>query len=415
MSSVFLRLNDSDPLISYDGPWNAELSNYGNSHCLDAGEDGSISIAFSGTWIAFAGSAPDVPFKVSIDGEMPEDAPNPDGNQYGRWYQSPSLADGPHTVNLSGLANGTQLNYVLIEAGPSTPLANSSIVIDDSSSGEIQYSPGWEPRNNQSLDDGLYLPFGGGTTVSTTEGETFSFEFAGTAVYVYGIHESVEGTVAVTFSVDGSTSSFVAPKEEDTANYLYFTKDGLGPGAHTLVCNVTNVTGNQSFVLDYIVYNPSFESLSDKPYLYPQPQASASPPSSPSHHSKHKTSGSGIPAGAIAGVVAGVIVFFVVVVTLSVIWWRGRKQRGVTLSRSSSFGDATVASGGLSPPEPSIYDTEVRTPLVPNRFDPNLFVSNNGRSEKYASSRRQLSFSSRFRDFGGWGYSKRTSSYPEKF
>ncbi|KAK0239270.1 hypothetical protein EDD85DRAFT_829630 [Armillaria nabsnona] len=414
MSGVFLLLNDSDPLISYDGPWNAELSSRGNSHHLDVGEDGSISIAFSGTWIAFAGSAPDAPFKVSIDSEMPEDAPNPDENQYERWYQSPSLADGPHTVNLSGLASGTNLTYVLIEAGPSTPLVNASIVVDDSSTREIHYSPGWEQKNNQSLDDVLYPPFGGGTTEGATKDVSFTFEFAGTAMYVYGIHESVEGTVSVIFNVDGSPTSFVAPEEEATANYLFFKKDELGPGVHTLMCNVTNVTGNQSFVLDYIVYTPSFESLSEQPYLYPQPQASASPPN-PGHHSKHKTSGSGVPAGAIAGVVAGIVVFLAIVVALTVIWWRGRKQRGVALSRSSSFGDATVASGGLSPPEPSIYDTEVRTPLVPNRFDPNLLVSSNVRSEKYASSRRQLSFSSRFRDFGGWGYSKRTSSHPEKF
>lgn len=241
---------------------------------------------------------------------------------------------------------------------------------------------------------------------------------SGTAVYVYGIHESVEGTPAVIFSVDGSPTSFVAPEEEATANYLFFKKDELGPGVHTLMCNVTNVTGNQSFVLDYIVYTPSFESVSDQPYLYPQPQASASPPSGQGHHPKHKNSGSGIPAGAIAGVVAGIVVFLAIVVALTVIWWRGRKQRGVALSRSSSFGDATVASGGLSPPEPSMYGTEaeaveVRTPLVPNRFDPNLFVSNNVRSEKHAPSHRQLSFSSRFGI--GWGDSKRTSSYPGKF
>ncbi|KAK0214903.1 hypothetical protein IW262DRAFT_250628 [Armillaria fumosa] len=409
MSGVYLLLNDSDPLISYGGPWITELSNHGNSHCLETDEDGSISIAFNGTSIAFAGSAPDAPFRVSIDGE--DSAPNPDESCCGRWYQSPGLADGLHVVNMSGLASGTELNYVLIEAGPSTPLANSSIVVDDSSTKDIRYSPGW---NNQSLDGVLYSPLNGSTTASTTKGDMFSFEFAGTAVHVYGIHESVEGITAVTFTIDNSTASFVAPEEleGDTPNYLYFTKDGLEPGAHTLVCRVTNVTGNQSFVLDYIVYTPSFESLSDKPDFYSEPQASASPTSS-NHHSKHKNSGSGIPAGAIGGLVAGVVVFSVVVVTLTVIWWRGRKQRRVTLSRSSSFGDATVASGSLSPPESSIDDTEIRTPLVPNRFDPNLFVSNNVRSEKHASSRRQLSFSSRFGV--GWGYSRRTSSYPEKF
>lgn len=408
MSGVYLLLNDSDPLILYDGAWIVESSNHGNSHCLEGDEDGRISVAFNGTSIAFAGSAPNAPFQVSINGEI-QDAPNPDENHYGRWYQSPELKDGLHVVNLSGLARGTELNYVLIEAGLSTSLANSSIAVDDSSTKDIWYSPGW---NDESPDNLSYSPFNGSTTASMTEADMFSFKFAGTAVHVYGIHESGEGTAAVTFTIDDSTSSFVASEEGDTTNYLYFTKDGLDPGPHTLVCNVTKVTGDRSFVLDYIVYTPSFDSISDQPDLHPEPQASTFPTGS-SRHSKPKHPNSGIPAGAIAGLVAGVVIFSVIVVTLIAIWSRGRKQRGVALSRSSSFGDATVASGGLSPPESSIDSTEVRTPLVPNRFDPNLFVSNNVRSEKHPSSSRQLSFSSRFGI--GWGYSKRTSSYPEKF
>ncbi|KAK0489290.1 hypothetical protein IW261DRAFT_1303410, partial [Armillaria novae-zelandiae] len=221
-----------------------------------------------GTWIALTGSAPAAPFQVSIDGEVPEDAPTPDENYYGRWYQSTQLEDGLHIVNMSGLASGTTLKMVLVEAGPSTPLANSSIVIDDSSrTKDLRYSPGWHTRNNQSLDDVPYLPFGGGTTASSGEGDTFLFKFAGTSVSVYGIHESSGSAVAVTFSVDDSASSFVAPGDEDTPNYQYYTKDDLEPGNHTLKCNVTSMTGDRSFALDYIVYTPSFESLSEMPDL----------------------------------------------------------------------------------------------------------------------------------------------------
>ncbi|KAK0466845.1 uncharacterized protein EV420DRAFT_651487 [Desarmillaria tabescens] len=422
MSDVFLLLDDSDPLISYDGPWSLEDSDHGDYHCLDGGEDGgSVSVTFNGTSIAFTGNTPDVPdvlqpFRVSIDGETSKEAQYPDWNHYEQWYQSPPLADGPHNISLSGLVKGTTVDYVLVEAGYSTSLANSSLVVDDSSR-EIRYSAGWEPKNNQSLPgdpaDGvsLYSPLGGGTTESLAGDDSFSFEFAGTAVYVYGVRE---GADAVTCSVDNSPPSFVSlspPSQDDEniVNVLFFQSHELGPGNHTLMCNVTD---DKSFVLDYIVYTPSFDSLSDKPYLFPQPQASVSPPS-PS--TRGSASSSAVPSGAIAGAVAGAIVLLAVFATLVVIWCRGRKRK-VALSRSSSFGDATVASGALSPPESYTEAIEVRTPLVPNRFDPNLFVSNNARSEKYASSSRQLSLSSRFRDFGiGWGYSKRTSRYPEKF
>ncbi|KAK0202459.1 hypothetical protein DFS33DRAFT_1230918, partial [Desarmillaria ectypa] len=231
---------------------------------------------YSGTSIAFAGNTPDVPnakqFKVSIDDEMPEDASYLDENHYERWYQSPLLPDGIHTINLSGLVKGTDLDYVLIEAGPSTPLANSTILVDDNST-EIRYSAGWN-RNNNSLDDAngvLYSFFGGATMESATENVSFSFEFAGTAVYVYGIHKAVEGTGAVRFSVDDSAPLFALldppMKKEDTVNHLFFKNDELEPGNHTLMCNVTQVTGDQFFALDYIIYTPSFESLSDDPYF----------------------------------------------------------------------------------------------------------------------------------------------------
>ncbi|KAG7445111.1 uncharacterized protein BT62DRAFT_995076 [Guyanagaster necrorhizus] len=423
MSGVYLLLDDSNPLISYNGPWNIGVSSYGDSHCLGVGSDGSLSVTFSGTSIAFAGSTPGVldamPFQVNIDNGYVEDTSYLDENHYERWYQSPTLGDGIHTINLTGLVNGTDLDYVLVEAGPSTSLANSSIIIDDSSA-EIRYSAGWD-RNTDSLGyvDGVFFsPFGGGTTESTTQNNSFSFQFAGTAVYVYGVHKAVEGAVAAQFSVDDSPVSFVSldpmvREDEDMVNYLFFENTRLEPGNHTLMCNVTEITGNQSFVLDYIVYAPSFVSISDKPNFFPQPGANASNPSS---HSRHSASNLAISAGAIAGVVAGVTVFCFVVLALSVIWCRGGKRRIVMLSRSSSFGDATVASGGLFPPEPSMYSSDtqvVRTPLVPNRFDPNLFVSNEVWPPKYPSSR--LSLSSRFRDFGiGWGYSKRTRSYPEK-
>jgi hypothetical protein len=52
----------------------------------------------------------------------------------------------------------------------------------------------------------------------------------------------------------------------EVPNYLYYSFDYLPVGNHTLIVNIT-AAENQSFVLDYITYGPSFETLSSMPLL----------------------------------------------------------------------------------------------------------------------------------------------------
>ena len=72
-------------------------------------------------------------------------------------------------------------------------------------------------------------------------------------------------TQASTVAVTSSSLNFLN-KDGDAANYLYYSQDNLSSGTHTLVVNVTQAT-NQYFILDYITYKPSFETLAAMPPL----------------------------------------------------------------------------------------------------------------------------------------------------
>ena len=53
-------------------------------------------------------------------------------------------------------------------------------------------------------------------------------------------------------------------KFEEESNYILFSLNPLAAGDHTLVINITQCV-NQTFMLDYITYTPSFETLASIP------------------------------------------------------------------------------------------------------------------------------------------------------
>jgi len=98
---------------------------------------------------------------------------------------------------------------------------------------------------------------------------------AGTSVSVYGIFSCLNpGTLSATYTVDGATipqtynatSLFLTVDREEAPNFLYYSLDNLSAGDHTLVVNIT-AANNQTFILDYITYTPSFATLSLMPLL----------------------------------------------------------------------------------------------------------------------------------------------------
>ncbi|KAH9476879.1 hypothetical protein JR316_0010795 [Psilocybe cubensis] len=262
---------------------------------------GTLEMKFHGTSVAFFGVTPPVfpdsqILSVSIDGSVPYNTSYADPNPqtYRQWYQSPLLADGPHVVALSHIA-GTSLDYAVVTVGPSTPLTNEHIIVDNDDPG-VTFNGTWS-RSHSMFNSGPQpdgFPYHNTTHQSSTVGSSFTYRFSGQdtrslPVYlrsskvlghsaaVYGIFNwAYVGILSLTFSLDGESlaqSYRVSPDTPQSKNeigqqqnFLFYSYDFLSPGDHTLTVNVTEAI-NQTFAFDYITFKPSFSSLSNMPDL----------------------------------------------------------------------------------------------------------------------------------------------------
>ncbi|THU98137.1 hypothetical protein K435DRAFT_856961 [Dendrothele bispora CBS 962.96] len=242
----------------------------------------SFTLQFEGTSIAFIGSSPQssLPqsFRLSIDGSEDVTMTYPEPELSFQWYMSPILEDSLHQIEISELIH-TNVDFAVITVGDNTSLTGQTIILDDSSP-EITWNGKWQEETNQTFDpsgSGEYhpiRPLKNGTHTSTSVGDSMTFQFAGTAIDVYGIFNwNLSGSVVVDFTIDGTSNtskSFSAtidrPDRVDVSlNYLLFNTTGLSSGNHTLKIDVADVVGSQSFTIDYLTYQPSFNSLRDKP------------------------------------------------------------------------------------------------------------------------------------------------------
>jgi hypothetical protein len=118
---------------------------------------------------------------VTIDGGTPYNTSymDPIPQTYIQWYQSPTLAEGHHTIKVDGV-DGTALDYATIAVGQNTPLSGKKIIVDNDDS-TVHYSGSWT-RNTEEFfsgGDSKGHPFRNSTHRSTTPGDTITFLFSG--------------------------------------------------------------------------------------------------------------------------------------------------------------------------------------------------------------------------------------------
>lgn len=148
------------------------------------------SVDTQGTSVAFFGVTPPIftnsqILTVSIDGNTPYNTSYSDPNpqSYRQWYQSPTLPDGLHTISLSHIS-GTSLDYAVVTVGPSTPLINERIIVDNDDPG-IFFNGSWR-RSQDMFNSGPQpdgFPFHNTTHQSTNVGDNFTYRFAGDIIF----------------------------------------------------------------------------------------------------------------------------------------------------------------------------------------------------------------------------------------
>ncbi|KAK7444838.1 hypothetical protein VKT23_015156 [Stygiomarasmius scandens] len=351
--NVFLMLDAAELLQSFSGGWHATDQNYyfGGHMAVFGGmtndnQTGSFDVIFQGTDIAFFGETDGTStFQVAIDNNGPFDAAALNfgaQSNYTQWYQIPPLQDGIHIVRVSELQGG--LDYLVITAGPSTSFnETTNVMVDDDDTSEILYKGSWDRNTDIIMINGGRPngpPLGNTTHRTSTVGNSFIFQFAGTSVSLYGVFlGTATGSVDVEFNLDGQVSTtriFVSPGAppafDESPNYLHFGAKELTAGNHTLSANITDASGSQKFILDYILYTPSFSSLASKPNFDLPELPSSSARSGPIETGPaNSQTNSSAPTGAIVG---GVVGGFIVILLAIILFWYQRR-RYLLESRSS--------------------------------------------------------------------------------
>jgi len=146
----------------------------------------------SGTSVAFIGvlnsarnrSTVQIDNGTVFDGTINDD----DLFAYKQWFQSPTLPDGIHTINIT-VFPGTLIDYAIVNAGNQTRLVGRTIIVDNDSP-SIVYSGHWIRRTsrfNSNYFRTTGYPYGNSTHDSSTPGDTFTFQFTGAQVKLLNI------------------------------------------------------------------------------------------------------------------------------------------------------------------------------------------------------------------------------------
>ncbi|PBK67108.1 hypothetical protein ARMSODRAFT_1021068 [Armillaria solidipes] len=374
MSSGLILLDDAafSPGFSPSSVWGSShgqlwyhnYSSWAKNTDASTSTYGSFSVTFEGISIAFTGNTPGTSnkqdFSVSVDGAEAYVASYPSPAEYLQWYMSPTLEEGNHTITLSELDN-IDVDYAIVAVGNQTTVQGKDILVDDTSNA-IVWTGGWQ-TNTSTLAHITRVfvdnhPLGNSTKDSSTAGDSFSFQFTGTNVSVFGAQRlSIIGGISADFSVDGEkTTTFSTTSNasgNDIANTMFFSSPVLASGAHTLFMNITEVAGDQSFMLDYITYS---DQVSDG-------KSSSSPTSSSGSWSTNPPSSSGTTspysppkttqfAGIVGGAVGGSVALLLIIGAL--IWWRRSKRTYHKANLISlSVDQFVLCQAELSAPTPS--------------------------------------------------------------
>ncbi|KAK0238007.1 hypothetical protein EDD85DRAFT_565281 [Armillaria nabsnona] len=337
-----------DNLLKYSptgsSQWNTgqgHTSQFINSSTHDAARSGlSFAYSFYGTSLAWTGvlwQTEDVSFSISVDNGSATtcnaSGGDEESNIYTQLCQVNNLSNGAHTVNVTcrgvDSESPVSIDYVTytVDMGSNSDLPpglspGMSILIDDNDS-LISYNGSWSQNsgdafktNGSSSDSIIFSPHGGGVHRSSSAGSRFTFQFSGSAVSIYGVQQSASGNLAVSFEIDGSPrNGFNISGSGDNdialANLPLLSATGLASGDHEVTVTLAEVSGDQIFELDYVVYEP----------IYGESKDTGTTTSSENGVSKGNT-------GIIVGAVLAPLVAFAVLSTLAYWWWKRRHRAG---------------------------------------------------------------------------------------
>ncbi|KAF9053163.1 hypothetical protein BJ165DRAFT_1523887 [Panaeolus papilionaceus] len=322
-----VRVDDTNPLIQYAGPWfldgtgsQDKNGNFGptyNKTLHGTIQDASLSFTFSGTDVTVWGSnnirndtgVIDPQWTCFVD-NVPIRS-NPFAFFENNWVLcSPPdtlvLQDGVHllTINVTVAKSQTfWFDAIDYEPSASVPLTDKAIVVENNDP-ELQFGPGW-----QSL--------GGSANMTGIQGSTFTFYFNGVSLSWFGFipRELPIAPAAGTYSIDDDTPinfllNGLPNKDVPTIyNQEFFRTSDYSPGLHKLTVTFLGSGQTTPLTLDYLVVrNGTVLSAGNGG------NNSTSPPGSSNNGNEKSSSNTGAIVGGILGglaiLVGAFLVFF---------------------------------------------------------------------------------------------------------
>ncbi|TFK61072.1 hypothetical protein BDN72DRAFT_849982 [Pluteus cervinus] len=365
----------------------------GSGKLPDATETGTFSFTFNGTSVAFVGEAPTSTHLepcVYIDGGNPIYL-EASVSTYQEWFQSPVLDYGEHTVLVTNFQQGS-VDYaaVTIPDQESTP-PNSTVIFDDTVP-SVVYTGTWTTQPPSEYDS--VFPYSNTSHFTTVLDSSFTINFSGTAISLYGLTPSgstfAASQLVVNYTIDGhspvSTSYDNTPLGPYPAqpNYLLFESQTLNSGPHVLQAQIIKCSGT-TFFFDYFTVEPP-----------PNAAGSGSQPESQGLSASGSASlpgGSGTPARAdnshsthiaiVVSVLTVVLLFSTIAIVVSWSWWRRRRHQRRYMSQTPYTLNPIVdlsadlslpptlssSSSSSSPPSPSSNSpSKLPTPVTTRGF-----------------------------------------------
>ena len=259
-STTISHWQDTDPNASFSAGWTKSAEGYPWSgsgvsnppelpvtaqETTTAGA--SVTLPFRGTvisWIGYTG--PDAGIAtVQIDGGAPVqvDTYSPTSKYQPAVFTATGLADADHTLTITATgqknAASTAARIVVDAWDVFTPGRRY-----EENNPAVTFSDNWTLRDTRVWSEGRSL-------VSNVAGATATFRFTGTSVSWIGCEKSSAGGTANVY-IDGVFQTTVHLHQSypiEGYQMTVFRADGLSPGPHTLIVEVTS-TGGSYVVVD---------------------------------------------------------------------------------------------------------------------------------------------------------------------
>ncbi|TFK26109.1 hypothetical protein FA15DRAFT_667784 [Coprinopsis marcescibilis] len=282
-----------------------------------------FEITFHGTDIAFYGTASaGLAANYAIDGSNQRPAEIAIGNNLlgktnVKLWSLTNLPSGQHRVEFFPVSGQFNLDYAVYT--PSSSLRTLYVrktVVKDNQDRSFGFSANhWTHEVGSTMSLPIGLPFSETLSHTKTQGASFTLDFTGSSIAIYGAKNMVSGLLLATFSVDNRTPTVftvvdgiqrVNSSNWELNSQLY--TEALVPGKHTLRVEVTQISGDQVFYVDYATFEASSDTTFDG--------------SSPTTSSSNTNSSNNGTRNIIVGVLAAILILILFLGS----WYRRRRR-----------------------------------------------------------------------------------------